>query len=399
MHWENFKKRNKKTNYNNKKINTQMKHFIILTLTAMIFASCGGTDESNLEKLVAKKDSLKEVKDELSLSIVELETQIKALDTTKSLSLVTSEMARIEKFEHFFQVYGTIQSDQNVQVYSEVSGKILDIKVEEGQNVQKGQVLAIVDVSVMREQEKELKTRLELAETTYKKQKKLWDQNIGSEIQYLQAKNNRDALKNNLATLQTQIAMGNIKAPFSGIVDETFLNPGEMAMPGLPVLRLVNLSKVYIKADVSENYIGRVKKGDKIVVSLPSMNVSVESTIDRTGQYINEANRTFKIKTTISNENNLLKPNMVALLEIEDFSVDSAVVIPSSLLLQGAGGVQYVYVINTNNGVSTVTKTVVEVGMTYQESTLITSGLNGTETLVNKGARSIRDGEQVEIKQ
>lgn len=372
-----------------------MKNSILITLTALIIAACGGGELSNLETLVAQKDSLSEVKAGISEAIMALELEIKELDTTKKKALVSVENARIDNFKHFFQVYGTVQSDQNVQVYSELSGKIMEFKVKEGDRVSKGQLLVVVDVSVLKNQERELKTRLELAETTFQKQKKLWDQNIGSEMQFLQAKSNRDGLERSLKTLQSQIAMGNVKASFSGIIDETFLKEGEMAMPGMPLLRLVNLNEVFIKADVSENYLGRVKEGDQVVVSLPSVGVSLKSTIERTGQFINEANRTFKIKTTVKNKDHVLKPNMVALLEIEDFSADSAVVIPSSLLLQGAGGVQYVYVVGNS---STVKKTPVTVAMTYKGNALISEGLVGNEVIVDKGARSIRDGEQVKIK-
>lgn len=394
------KNRNKELNPNKSKrikhsINPKMKNSILITLTALILTACGGGELSDLETLVAQKDSLNEVKVGLSEAIIALELQIKDLDTTKKKALVSVENAQIENFKHFFQVYGTVQSDQNVQVYSELSGKIKDFKVEEGDRVSKGQVMVVVDVSVLQNQERELNTRLELAETTFQKQKRLWDQNIGSEMQYLQAKSNRDGIKSSLKTLQSQIAMGNIKAAFSGIVDETFIKEGEMAMPGMPLLRLVNLNEVFIKADVSENYLGRVKEGDKVVVSLPSVGVNLSSTIERTGQFINEANRTFKIKTTIKNTDQVLKPNMVALLEIEDFSADSSVVIPTSLLLQGAGGVQYVYVVGNS---SIVKKTPVTVGMTYKDKALITEGLIGNEVIVDKGARSIRDGEQVNIK-
>lgn len=375
-----------------------MKNLIILSVTAFLSAACGASELNELETLIAQKDSLKIVKDELSISIVEIETKITDLDTTKSFTLVTTETAKIDNFKHYFQVYGTVESDKNVQIYSEVSGKILEVKVKEGDKVSKGQVVVVIDVSIMRDKELELKTRLELAETTYQKQKKLWDQNIGSEMQYLRAKSNRDALKSSLNTLQTQIAMGSVKAPFAGVIDETFSNAGEMAMPGFPLIRLINLDLVYIKADVSENYLGRVKKGDKIMVSLPSLKVNLESTIDRIGQFINAANRTFKIKTSIKNTNNTLKPNMVALLEIEDFSKDSVVVISSELLMQGAGGIQFVYVIEDVNGLSIAKKTMLEVGMTYENSAFISAGLSGGQKVVDKGARSIRNGEQVDVR-
>ena len=378
----------------------KMKNSIFIVVSAIIISSCGGGsgEITEIGSLISKKDSLKEIKDGLSAQIAELEIQISAMDTTKSITLVTTKLANISDFKHYFQVYGSVQTDQNAQIYSELAGKILDIKVQEGDQINKGQTIALIDISVLRQQEDELKTRLELAETTFQKQKKLWDKKIGSEMQFLQAKNNRDALQRNLETLQAQMAMGNVKAPFSGVIDEVFPKKGEMAMPGFPIARLINLEKVYVKADVSENYLGKVKQGDKVKVALPSLGIEKISQIQRTGQYINPANRTFKIKTLVENSDKVLKPNMVALLEIEDFTRDSVVVIPSELLLQGSGGKEYVYVVENENGVSVAKKTVVKVGMTYKDKSFISEGLSGNEILVDKGARSIRNGEQIDIK-
>lgn len=378
-----------------------MKNLILFSIIAAVLVACGSAETpgiSELDSLKVKKDSLKLVKDGLSEEIAALEKQIAALDTTKQLTLVTTEKARIDRFKHYFEVYGNVETDQNAQIYSELSGKILAINVKEGDRVKKGQSLMQIDASILKEQEQELLTRLELAETTYEKQKKLWDKKIGSEMQYLQAKNNRDALRRSLETVRTQIDMASVKAPFDGVVDEVFPKKGEMAMPGVPMARLVNLNNVYVKADVSENYMGQVKQGDPIKVSIPSIGLEKTSVIERTGQYINPANRTFKIKTTLNNSDNLLKPNMVALLEVEDFSADTAVVIPANLIMQGAGGKDYVYVIDSEGGVSTARKVPVKVGMTYKGVAMIENGLTGSEELVSKGARNIRNGEQVEVK-
>ena len=378
-----------------------MKNGLFITLIAGLLMACGGSNDAltELDVLKGKRDSLKLAKDDLSSQIAELEKIIGSKDTTKSLAIVTARRVQTADFKHYFEVYGTVETDQNAQIYSELGGKITSINVNEGDRVSQGQSIAVVDASVLREQEGELKTRLELAETTYQKQKRLWDQKIGSEMQFLQAKNNRDALKNSLETIQAQIAMTNIKAPFNGIVDEVYPKPGEMAMPGQPIIRLINLSNVYVKADISENFLGKVKQGDFVNIKFPSIGVDKKSIIDRTGQYINPANRTFKIKTSIANEDNLLKPNMVALLEIQDFAKDSGIVIPSSMILQGAGGKDYVYVIESNNGVNTLKKTDITVERTYKGTSLISEGLSGKELLVEKGARSVRNGQQVNVKE
>lgn len=377
----------------------KMKQISIFFIAALFMVSCSeqvGTDALSLLK--QEKDSLKEVKTTIGDRLAEIELQISALDTTKSLALVSTAQPTIEAFNHYFQVYGSLSSDQNAQIYPEIGATITSIKVKEGQQVSKGQTIATLDVQAMREQEAELKTRMELAETTFKKQKKLWDQKIGSEIQFLQAKNNRDALQNSLDALQANIAKGNVTAPFAGVVDEIFPKEGEMAMPGMPVVRLLNLTTMYVEADISENYVGKVKSGDNVVISFPSLEMDIDAKIERIGQFINPNNRTFKIRVNIDNNDNILKPNMVALINVNDFSKDSVVVINSGLIMEGASEMKYVFVVNNNGGNAMVKKQPVEVTMSYKGKSLISKGLKGTETIVDKGARSIRSGEQVSIK-
>ncbi len=376
-----------------------MKQITVFFLATLFMMSCTeqqvATDELSMLKI--EKDSLKGVKSTIGSRLAEIELRISELDTTKALALISTADVSVEPFNHYFQVYGSLSSDQNAQIYPEIGATITAIKVKEGQQVSKGQTIAIMDVQAMREQEAELKTRLELAETTFKKTKNLWDQKIGSEMQYLQTKNNRDALQNSLAALQANIAKGNVTAPFAGIVDEIFPKEGEMAMPGMPIVRLLNLTNMYIEADISENYIGKVKAGDDVVIGFPSLDMERDSKIERLGNYINPNNRTFKIRVNVPNSDNILKPNMVALININDFSQDTAVVLNSSLVMDGANDKRYVFVVNKTQDAYVVKKQIVEVGMTYQGKALIKSGLRGSEKIVDKGARSIRNGELVEI--
>lgn len=377
-----------------------MKQISIILIASLFAVSCAPeapTDE--LGKLKKEKDSLKEEKSSISERLAEIEAEIALLDTTKSLALVTTAKPEVKSFNHYFQVYGSLASDQNAQIYPELGGKIVSIWVKEGTRINKGQTIATLDVQAMREQESELKTRLELAETTYKKQKKLWDQKIGSEIQFLQAKNNYEALQNSLAALQANIAKGTITAPFAGVVDEIFPKEGEMAMPGMPIARLMDLSKMYIEADISENYIGKIKEGDNVVVSFPSLGIEKHTKIERLANYINPNNRTFKIRVDVENSDNVLKPNMVALVNINDFKQDTAVVVASSLIMEGAANKRYVFVVKSNDGVTKAVKQPVEVKMSYEGNSLVSSGLRGNEAIVDKGARSIRDGELVEVQQ
>ncbi len=229
------------------------------------------------------------------------------------------------------------------------------------------------------------------------RQEKLWKQKVGSEMQFLQAKNNRDALKNSMQTLQEQIEMANIIAPFAGIVDEVFAKEGELPNPGIGIIRLINLDKMYIEADVSEKMLSKINVGDKVNVRFPSIDYYVESTIKRMGNFINPNNRTFKMVVDVTNNNGNLKPNLLAEIDVIDFTADSAVVVPSNLLLQGSGGKNYVFVATNNNGVVEAVKKAVEIKMSFKQESLIASGIKANDNIISKGARSIKDGETVEI--
>jgi RND family efflux transporter MFP subunit len=392
---------NLKMKNSNNPLISKMKTNIIPLFLGALLSGCGAgetADNSDLSILTARRDSLKTAKDNLSQQISILEQQIAELDTMRALQVVSTASVQRGTFAHTFEVYGELNTDQNAQIVAEMGGLVTTIHVQEGQQVQKGQILVSLDTRALREQEQELQTRLELAETTFRKQEKLWKDKIGSEMQFLQAKNNRDALQNSLESLRAQIAKGNISAPFNGIVDEVFPKIGEVAMPGLPVARVVNLGNLYITADLSENYIGKVRVGDKVKVSFPATGKSGYAAITRTGDYVNPNNRTFKIKASVANEDGLLKPNMVARMEVQDFLADSAIIIPQTLIMEGSGNTKFVYVVDKSNTGAIARKRVVSVDRIFKGEAMITEGLAGNEELVNKGARSIRDGENIEIK-
>ena len=377
-----------------------MKNLVWTALMAVLIASCApeaGTDR--LSKLQHERDSLKGVKGEIADRLAEIEGEIAELDSSKKLTIVTAEKPAIQNFRHYFKVYGEVETDQNTQIFPELGGTILAIMVKEGDKVSKGQALMRIDTEILEEQIREVETRLELAETTYQKQKKLWDKNIGSEMQYLQAKNNRDALATNLEALKVQKGKALVQAPFSGVIDEILPKVGESAMPGMPLMRLINLSQVYVTADISESYVGKVKQGDHVMVEFTNYGVEKESTIARTSEFINPNNRTFKIKVNLDNSDGLYKPNMVARINVMDYSKDSVVVVPTRLILEGSGGRQYVYVVEEDQGGVVAMKRQVEVAKSYRGMAEISKGLNGDEWVVSKGARAIRDGQFVDWQQ
>ncbi len=372
---------------------------LLLTALTLTFAACQPEAGGDLDKIKAERDSLKAEKKEISAKISELETQITALDTNNGarVHVVTTENLESTTFRHFFEVQGNVETDQNALIYPEVQGKIMKVATREGARVRKGDVLIRVDSRVVQNQIDETKSRLDLAEVVYKKQKSLWDQEIGSEIQYLEAKNNYDATKQRMEALQAQLAMYSIKAPFNGVVDEIHSKEGELASPMAPLVRVVNLDDVYMKCDISEGYLGKIKKGDKVNINFPSLNSSAESEIERIGKFINPQNRSFVIRLDIPNRDNMMLPNLLGEVKIMDFSQDSAIVVPVSLVQQLPNGEEYVYVADRKGAMSYAERRVIKTGMSYEGNILIQEGLSLEDEIIVDGSRGLKDGQLVQI--
>jgi membrane fusion protein (multidrug efflux system) len=376
--------------------NITMRFILPISIVAMILASCGAPAPSgDLAKLQSTRDSLKALKGSVTEQLAAVEAQINALDTN-AMSRVTNVTVLAlapKKFEHFFTVQGTVETDQNAQIFPEAAGKITSIWVKEGTKVTKGQTLLSIDNSIVVRQMEELKARLTLAETVFKKQEQLWNQKIGSEIQYLEAKNNFEALQQNLKTLAAQNDLYTITAPFNGIVDEINLKEGEMAAPQMPAFRLINTDNMYIKADVTERYLSSLQKGDSVEVLFPSLGASASTTISRLGDYINPNNRTFKMRLELPSEKIDLKPNLLGELKVRDYFKDSAIVIPSSLVQMTPSGDEFVYLLEGDHAKKVMIKT----GLGYSDIVEVAEGLSANDQLIVKGARAIKDGEQVSV--
>ena len=371
--------------------------FLILLVIGVASCSTEVVNTDRLSQLSSEKESLINSKNDITAKLAEIELELSSLDTNKKFTLVRTEKPEVKRFDHYFTVHGIAQTDQNITINAQAQGQVDVIKVKEGDKVFKGQTIAVQNTDILKKNLNELETRLNLAQTVFERQEKLWKQKVGSEMQFLQAKNNRDALKNSMQTLQEQIEMANIIAPFAGIVDEVFAKEGELPNPGIGIIRLINLDKMYIEADVSEKMLSKINVGDKVNVRFPSIDYYVESTIKRMGNFINPNNRTFKMVVDVTNNNGNLKPNLLAEIDVIDFTADSAVVVPSNLLLQGSGGKNYVFVATNNNGVVEAVKKAVEIKMSFKQESLIASGIKANDNIISKGARSIKDGETVEI--
>ncbi|KAB2808680.1 efflux RND transporter periplasmic adaptor subunit [Phaeocystidibacter luteus] len=371
----------------------------IIPLVALTAVSCQQpSDSGDLKTLREERDSLATLNGTIQERLLEIDQRIAELDSTTNYTTVSTHKVGADNFEHFFQVYGSVEADQNVTLYAESAGMIERISVREGQSVSKGQALLNLDDDVIRNNIQEVETSLSLAKTLYEKQERLWQQNIGSEVAYLEAKNRYEGLQTTKATLEAQLAMSNLKAPFSGVVDEIFPKVGEYAAPGMPLIRLVNVSQVYVTADVPESYVNRVKTGEDVTLYFRSIQDTVVASIIQVGQFINPDNRTFKIKVGISRTSGAYKPNMMASVRIRDYAADSTVVLPSHLIQQNQEGKSYVYVLSTDDaGLGDVKRQFVQLGLSYQGMTEIRGGLEAGNLIVDRGARSVQDGERVRI--
>lgn len=370
-----------------------------IALAGMFIVACGNSPEGigQLEKLISQRDSLKAEHAKLGEELAALEYTIGQLDTTQKLTKVTTMALKPSRFQHYFEIFGSVEADENVQLFPELPGEILQVMVNEGDRVTKGQTLMRLDSDILQRNIAEVETSLSLATDIYNRQKRLWDKKIGSEVQYLEAKNSKESLEKRLETLRTQQEQSTIKAPFAGVIDEIFSNEGEMANPAMPLIRLVNLREVYIQADVSERYVASVQAGTEVTVRFSSLNQEVDTRVALAGKFINPNNRTFRIRVPLENTDDLYKPNMLAALKIKDFEQDSAVVVPANLVQQSAAGDNFIYVLDRSTGKSQVRKVNVAIGLSYEDRVLVTDGLSGNEVLIDRGSRSVKDGQDVQV--
>jgi RND family efflux transporter MFP subunit len=364
-----------------------------LLLLSFGVASCTGND------LDAKKAELEGLKSQLS----EITTQIKALEAeliaadpafaaaSKKSLLITTMAAKKGEFTHFVEVTGSVLSKKNVNISAETGGRILDIPAIQGMRMSKGQVLAKIDSESMQRSIEELENNLSLARTVFEKQERLWNQKIGTEIQYLEAKSRKEGLEKSLASLKTQLGKSTIKAPFNGTVETVRVRVGELVQPGSQMFQFVGESDLFIEADISESYIGVLAKGDSVEITFPSIKKTITTKVSATGSIINPNNRTFKVEVFLPSLPEV-KPNMISILKIQDYKNKESVIVPSHLILADTKG-DYLFAVE--NGVAK--KKYVKRGYTSGDQTEIVEGLVGTEMLVDKGFREVGDNFSVNV--
>ncbi|GGG40423.1 RND transporter [Croceivirga lutea] len=385
-----------------------MKKLIQLSIIGILLASCGGGGNNSIETVIASNDleELRAKRDAVSENIKSLEDQVKLLDSAilelddnAKLPLVTTMEITPKEFQHYLELQGDVMTRQNVLVYPEMAGTLNRVYVKEGQRVAKGQLLASIDDGGLSNQLAQMKTQLELAETTFERQKRLWDQNIGSEIQYLQAKTQFEAQENAVKQMESQLGKSSIRAPFSGIIDDVIKDQGTVVSPGpgSEVFRIVNLSDMYVEVEVPEAHLPNVTPGKAVEVFFPVLGESVSTQVRQTGNFINPSNRAFTVEIPVSNKNGTIKPNLTAQVKINDYTSKEAILIPQSVVSENAEGEQYVYLVVEENGEQIAKKAIVELGKTQGDFVEVLDGLLAKTNLIVEGARRVREGQSVKI--
>ncbi len=370
-----------------------MNKTLILAVLVLFATACGKTVDKKAELTALKKQ-----RDELNTKIKAIEDELSLSGNATALKMtdVLVTTAQLSDFNHYLEVQGKVDGEDNIAVSAQMAGVINAVYVKEGDAVKKGQVMAQIDNSVLKQQVESVKTQLSFATNLYNKQKALWDQQIGSEVQYLSAKNNKESLEANMATLNDQMEMSKIKSPITGTVEEVNLKVGQMASPGLPAVRVVNFSTVKIVAEISEAYASKIKVGNNVIVSFPDFNADINGKIHFTSKYINPVNRTFLTEIRLGPGKVEFRANMMAVVKINDYANPSAVVIPVSLVRESTSG-KYVYVAKEENGKLVSRRQIVTVGSTYNGLAEITNGIAIGDKVITTGYNSLMDGQLIKV--
>ncbi len=385
-----------------------MKNIYAVLLVTMILSSCGSKSQKSVDDIIAtndleqirqKKTELDAAAHEIASELKEIEAAIKELNPQSKIPLITTFKAKEEVFNHFVELQGNVSTNQNIVIYPEFSGVLTRVYVKEGQQVKKGQILAKIDDGGLSQQLSQLKIQANLAQTTYERQNRLWEQKIGSEIQYLQAKANYEAQSQAVNQLEQQISKTEVRAPFTGTIDDVITDQGSVVAPGQSQLfRIVNLDDMYIETDVPERYISNITKGKDVTVNFPVLGKELNAKVRQAGSYINPANRTFKVEIALPNKDKSIIPNLTARLKINDYTSDKAILIPQSIISENAEGQQYVYAIADKNGKSAKAKRlIIETGKTQGDYIEILSGIEHDQEIIDEGARSVKEGQEVKI--
>lgn len=367
-----------------------MKKLFLIPVLAFSIIACnsGETDKK------AELEDLKKQEAEIKGKIATLEAELNAKDTTQKGLAVAVEIVKAHPFKNYIDIQGRVDADENVSLSTEMPGTITKINVKAGDEVRVGQVLAETDTRAINQQISDMQTNMELVNQMYEKQKNLWDQKIGTEMQFLQAKTNKESMEKKMATLQEQVRMSKIISPINGTVDAIDIKLGQAVAPGFPAIRVINFSNLKVKADVAESYAAKIKKGSEVIVYFPDLNDSVVTKVNFVSRSINPSSRTFCVEVLLDNSKEY-HPNMVARLNINDYqSAQPVITIPVRTILKDENNESFVYVATGDKA----KKQIVKLGKEYRGITEVKSGLKEGDALITLGYDIVNEGDLISYK-
>ena len=355
-------------------------------------------EDNDLAELIAKRTYYTKQINDLSLELENINNAIDALGGTEKRQLITAFKSKKKPFEHQLEVQANIKTRQNVIIYPEFAGRLIKLKVEEGQKVKKGTLLAIIEDAGLKDQLDQIKLQLDLTKTTFERTKRLWDQKIGSEMMYLEAQTRYKAARKQVSQIRQQLAKTKIYAPFSGVIDEIPARLGSNLIPGVtPVLRIVNLNSMFAESDVPENYLPNITKGSKATVTIPALNLVQKTQVHQTGNFISATNRTFRVEARLENPEGIIKPNLNARLSIIDYYNPEAIMIPLRVIRENANGQPYVFILSNpekDNGYTTEKRMIV-LGKSKEEMIEILEGVTIDELIADEGVSLLVSNQKV----
>jgi membrane fusion protein, multidrug efflux system len=368
-----------------------MKKISIILSILIVAVSCGSPDKK------AQLEKLKKEHDNLAQQIALLEKELNPAGT-ESIIMVNTESIVRKPFEHYIEVQGRIDGNENIGVSPRSPGVVTKILVKEGDHVRKGQTLAELDADVLKRNLKDLESQLSYVTDLYDKQKSLWDQGIGSEKQYLDAKNGKESLQNKVDAMKEQVNMSNITAPIDGTVEDIPIKVGQMASPGVPSFRVINFSKAKAVAEVGEAYSAKINTGDQVKVFLPDFNEEIIEKVTFASKFINPTNRTFTVEVELPQAANNFRANMIAVIRIKDYNNPAAVAIPQNYIQSSSNEGLFVFIVKEENGKKVARKAYIRTGITYNGLTEIVSGLKESDRIITAGYKDLYEGQIVDYK-
>ena len=385
-----------------------MKKTIISLSFSLLLMACSQETEKAASSITANKVTLDELQIQkanytrqikgLTLALDSLNQRLEKISGGQKRVLVTALEIKPQIFNHTIEIQANIKTRQNLQLFPEFGGRLNQILVKEGQEVEKGTLLAVIDDAGLQDQLDQMKLQLQLAKTTFERTQRLWDQKIGSEMMYLEAKTRFKSQQKQVAQMRNQLSKTKVYAPFSGVIDEIIARKGSTLAPGItPIMRIVNLDNMYVESDVPENYLANITKGSFAKVSIPVLNETQNTLVRQTGNFIQPNNRTFRVEAPIKNPTGMIKPNLNARLSIVDYSNPEALMIPFRVIRENANGDSFVFILKVaeQENEYITEQRFVSLGMSKNELVEITKGVNTEDLIADEGVSLLVTGQKV----